>query len=292
MARQFRYLGLLTAAIGAGIILSACGGATPTATQTSVTTQPTEAVAATKRPTETTTPTQSSTGQRKVIVHDQAVKNGTVTVDEVVPDAQGWIVIHADNGGKAGPVIGYAAVNQGDNKNVVVNLTNLRGITTTLYAMLHLDAGIVGKYEFPGADIPVLDARGNVISPAFIVVFDSAATPGARATSVAPPATPALTDTPTPTINPNRPPPPAVTATTGVCQFACPVGMTAYKCDSKAVYCSAAVGHCEVDEECNTWCSQSFPGIVGFMNFYCLRSKDPATGKPGQGVCVCSAKKP
>jgi hypothetical protein len=67
--------------------------------------------------------------------------------------------------------------------------------------------------------------------------------------------------------------------------------MSAYQCDASAVYCSAGVGHCEVDGECNTWCSQAFPGLIGSMNFYCKRSVDDQ-GNPGQGVCICSTKKP
>ena len=40
-----------------------------------------------------------------------------------------------------------------------------------LHAMLHTDAGEVGTWEFPdGADVPVRDGDGNVITPAFAVL--------------------------------------------------------------------------------------------------------------------------
>jgi hypothetical protein len=34
-------------------------------------------------------------------------------------------------------------------------------------AMLHTDAGEKGKYEFPGADVPVNGADGKPIAPEF-----------------------------------------------------------------------------------------------------------------------------
>jgi predicted lipoprotein with Yx(FWY)xxD motif len=40
--------------------------------------------------------------------------------------------------------------------------------TETLYAMLHVDAGTEGEFEFPdGADGPAVDADGNVVTPPF-----------------------------------------------------------------------------------------------------------------------------
>ncbi len=79
----------------------------------------------------------------------------------------GWIVIHTDNGGKPGPVVGYAAVREGENLNVVVAI-DAKKAGSVLYAMLHTDAGTVGAYEFPGADVPVM-SMGMMVSPAFKV---------------------------------------------------------------------------------------------------------------------------
>ncbi|MDW7733221.1 MAG: cupredoxin family copper-binding protein, partial [Methanolobus sp.] len=45
-----------------------------------------------------------------VVVTDQPIVNGTVTVDEVVSDGPGWIVIHADENATPGPVIGHSPV--------------------------------------------------------------------------------------------------------------------------------------------------------------------------------------
>jgi len=102
-----------------------------------------------------------------VTVNDQAVQDSTVTIAQVVSDGPGWIVIHADQNGAPGPVVGHAAVSDGENNNVVVTIDTAQA-TSTLYAMLHTDAGTVGTYEFPGADGPV-SVEGQVVTPSFTV---------------------------------------------------------------------------------------------------------------------------
>jgi hypothetical protein len=99
-----------------------------------------------------------------VTVRDQAVAGGSVTVERVVAAQNGWIVIHIDNNGAPGAVIGQAAVRAGENTNVSVPITVAQA-TPRLYAMLHIDAGTAGTYEFPGADVPV----SPMIAPAFSV---------------------------------------------------------------------------------------------------------------------------
>jgi plastocyanin len=113
------------------------------------------------------THTAMAAAMPSVSVADQPIKDDTVTVAKVVSNGPGWIVIHADKNGAPGPVLGYAAVKDGENDDVVVKLA-AEGRTETLYAMLHTDAGKVGTYEFPGADVPVA-MNGMVITPAFKV---------------------------------------------------------------------------------------------------------------------------
>jgi heme/copper-type cytochrome/quinol oxidase subunit 2 len=99
-----------------------------------------------------------------VTVNDQAVQDARVTIAEVVSEGPGWLVIHLNAGGKPGAVIGYAAVKDGENPNVVVAVDPKRA-TGGLFAMLHTDAGVVGTYEFPGPDVPVMAAGGMVNVP-------------------------------------------------------------------------------------------------------------------------------
>jgi hypothetical protein len=78
------------------------------------------------------------------------------------------LVIHADDAGSPGPVIGYSPVVDGENANVVVEVDPAQA-TAVLYAMLHTDAGTAGTYEFPGEDGPVM-VDGQVVTPAFNVI--------------------------------------------------------------------------------------------------------------------------
>ena len=99
-----------------------------------------------------------------VTAGDQSAVNGIVTIERVVAAQAGWIVIHIDANGAPGPVIGYAAVTAGSNSAVPVEI-DLAQATPTLHAMLHVDAGQLGTYEFPGDDGPVRAGDAIVMVP-------------------------------------------------------------------------------------------------------------------------------
>src|SRR6185369_6884554 len=87
-------------------------------------------------------------------------------VKSVLSQGPGFLVIHQDNGGKAGGVAGYAAVSDGLNTDVTVTLDQ-GDFTPVLWPMLHVDDNTVGTYEFgtvQGADAPVKDTSNNVIT--------------------------------------------------------------------------------------------------------------------------------
>jgi hypothetical protein len=88
-----------------------------------------------------------------------------LVADSVLADENGFLVVHADGGGAPGPVIGFTPVRRGSNLNVAVDL-DIKGITSVVWPMLHVDTGEAGVYEFgtvEDADGPVRDAFGNVI---------------------------------------------------------------------------------------------------------------------------------
>jgi hypothetical protein len=90
----------------------------------------------------------------------------TVNVASVLSSGPGWLVIHSDNAGGPGPVLGQTAVTDGSNLDVVVTLDG-GDPTAVLWPMLHVDTGVEGEYEFgtvEGADGPVRDSAGNVIT--------------------------------------------------------------------------------------------------------------------------------
>lgn len=122
----------------------------------------------TEEPTEEMTeePTEEMAAN-SVEVEDQELGEGnTVVVPSTTSEGPGWMVIHADEDGGPGPVIGWTAVEAGENSDVEVEL-DPEGITETLHAMLHVDAGVEGEYEFPGDDVPAQDADGNVVMAPF-----------------------------------------------------------------------------------------------------------------------------
>lgn len=114
-------------------------------------------------------PTLTSTAEvnPSVTVHDQDSDGTSVIVADVVSQGSGWVAIHNQVNGKMGDPIGETQLNPGDNKNIVVKIDPARA-TPVMYAMLHDDAGTVGKYEFPGPDVPVM-VNDQMLAPAFNV---------------------------------------------------------------------------------------------------------------------------
>jgi hypothetical protein len=110
-----------------------------------------------------------------VAVEDQTLNDGEVVIKSVNASENGWIVIHRTNEqtGTFGEVIGQTAINPGVNSNVVVKLDSSASFSPRngdkLWAMLHVDRGTEGKYEFPGADIPVTNAAGDIVMMPFTV---------------------------------------------------------------------------------------------------------------------------
>lgn len=107
---------------------------------------------------------------------NQAIKNGSITVAEIYASQDGWIAVHLDEGGKPGKVLGQTAVKKGENKNVAVKLSEDVPAGGKLWPMLHIDAGVIGTYEFPGPDAPVI-VGGNVIMKQISVTAAGAAAP-------------------------------------------------------------------------------------------------------------------
>ena len=107
-----------------------------------------------------------------VTVNDQAV-DGSVTVESVVAEQDGFIVIHRANADGSGPLapssIGHAPVSAGENSDVAVTLDESVSEGDTLFAMLHVDSNNNGVYEFgPGStdvDTPVSVDDEVVVEP-------------------------------------------------------------------------------------------------------------------------------
>jgi len=104
-----------------------------------------------------TTPTTQT--QNSIIMSDQFPGN-VVYVTSVQAETDGWIVIHKDNAGQPGDVIGYAAVAAGT-APVKVTLSKPTVDGGVYYAMLHADDG--DKKFDATKDLPLKDAKGDMI---------------------------------------------------------------------------------------------------------------------------------
>jgi hypothetical protein len=101
-----------------------------------------------------------------ILARDQGAdvikKSGIVQIDWVLAKQNGWIAIHSSAPGF--PVIGHVYVPAGISFRVMVPV-DTSALTDPVTAMLHVDAGQPGLYEFPGPDAPVLAADGKPINP-------------------------------------------------------------------------------------------------------------------------------
>lgn len=82
---------------------------------------------------------------------NQDVSGGTVTADMVHADANGWLVVHrTDSSMKPGPVVGYAPLKMGENKDVSAILTEPVEPGDMLMLMLHGEQGGMktGVFEY------------------------------------------------------------------------------------------------------------------------------------------------
>jgi predicted lipoprotein with Yx(FWY)xxD motif len=153
------------------LLLAACTGQTPQEDEaTEASSNAIQLTVVVTESTEEETPLEEPAAaevSNAVTVEDQALGQGnTITVASVTADVDSWLVVHAQADGGPGPVLGYSPVSAGENQDVVVEIDEA-GATDTLYAMLHVDAGTAGEYEFPGEDVPAVDAEGNVVTPPF-----------------------------------------------------------------------------------------------------------------------------
>ena len=151
--------------------LAACEQNTPTAVSTPAPTNTASTNPTAAEP--TTTPKPSPTPEPTPIipaidVSDQTLADeGTLTIDRVTVPDPAWLVIHALNEGQVGEVLGYTAVSAGTNEELAITINPLQA-TPQLVAMLHVDEGEPGTYEFPGPDNPWL-AEGEAVAADFDV---------------------------------------------------------------------------------------------------------------------------
>jgi predicted lipoprotein with Yx(FWY)xxD motif len=124
-----------------------------------------------KPPTQPAMTATSANENPSIIVKDQEYDGTTVIVADAFSQSPGWVAIHNQVNGSMGPSIGYAHINSGDNKNIAIKIDSTQ-TSSVMYAMMHIDTGEVGKYEFPGPDVPVM-VNGEMLIRTFTVTVQS-----------------------------------------------------------------------------------------------------------------------
>lgn len=110
-------------------------------------------------PTATPSPAPTATPEAPIpalSVSDQVLEDdGRLVIEAVTAAEPGWVVIYTNNeSGQPGDILGYSAVEAGQNEDITVQIPPLEA-TETLHVLLHTDAGESGVFDFPGPDNPI-----------------------------------------------------------------------------------------------------------------------------------------
>ncbi len=154
--------------LAVGSVLALFGAGCALTSQTAVKTQTRSDVAEAPRPNPAppapaeVAPQAAPIGSSGIVVADQ--KTGAeVKIGNVVLAKQGYVVIHADENGKPGKILGVSALlNAGETRDVTVKLRVEPGVS--YWAMLHSDNG---NKKFSDADQPTTNERGEVVMKRF-----------------------------------------------------------------------------------------------------------------------------
>lgn len=122
-----------------------------------------------------TTLAQNNPLTPSITANEQVISTTSVTIDEVISDNFGFVVIHAqDSEGNIGGIIGLSLIHAGVNRNISVEL-DMINVTATLYARIHLDTEPYGDFQFAqgdGADMPVM-IDNDILTTEFTVAVIS-----------------------------------------------------------------------------------------------------------------------
>ncbi len=105
----------------------------------------------------------------------QVVQGNMITASELTLNATGWVVVHASNATKDGPEVpGIIStpvqLPAGTNSDVAIELNSDFALSAgdVIYIMLHTENGVIGEYEFDGAngfDGPITTAPITLEAP-------------------------------------------------------------------------------------------------------------------------------
>lgn len=118
----------------------------------------------------TITTVSAQTEASSITVEGASLKDETtLVIPAAVIAVDGWIVVHdsdADGNIVAPAIISEpVALSAGSHEAIEITLTDAKADGDKVFPMLHIDAGVIGTYEFPGADTPVKNGEDTVVVP-------------------------------------------------------------------------------------------------------------------------------
>ena len=118
--------------------------------------------------------TEAPTGS--ITAENQIVQGNTITVSELTVDSKAWVVVHASNEAGDGPEVpGIIStpvqLEAGSNTNVEIEINQDNPLNggDVIYIMIHTENGVIGEYEFDGAngfDGPITTQDITIEAPA------------------------------------------------------------------------------------------------------------------------------
>ncbi len=139
-----------------------CGGSTPeeqaTKKQYDVRTASTDTLAA-------ETKASMSVDETPVIeIENQSLGQQQFIVSHVFTPENAWLVLYADDGGKPGTIVQTIPLTSGYLFDIQMDMPIYE--PGTYFAVLHVDLGAPGQFEFPGPDV-AMDVGGKVVVEVF-----------------------------------------------------------------------------------------------------------------------------
>lgn len=113
----------------------------------------------------------AAAGKNSVSVEDQKPGNN-VLIQSLSLAVTGWVVIHDDNNGKPGHILGAHRFNVGTYAGQNVELLKGTEEGKVYYAMLHADDGD-RQFDYR-VDLPLKDETGNMVMMRFVATSKSA----------------------------------------------------------------------------------------------------------------------
>ncbi|MCP4427970.1 MAG: hypothetical protein GY803_26085 [Chloroflexi bacterium] len=103
------------------------------------------------------------------IADQEVLDDGLVLVKSVYTPNPGWLLIHADDDGAAGELLGHVFLRAGTSENIVVSIP-WRQATPTLHAILLEDDGRSTRLDYPDGDLPII-VNGQPVMVSFTVAL-------------------------------------------------------------------------------------------------------------------------